>query len=221
MDKSPDPLAVIRNLVIVVGIYLYFIAWIYVNAYYGHFGIPAADLKLDYASYLVFSFNVVMSPRFLWLVGALLVVVVLLQFGRVRSFLQPRQTLWLIVGMAALFPWLFQVAQRVAWDDYLDERNNRSSLRSVQFVFRKDSEIQVPTTVLDTTTLSGQDLVSDLRLLKQDDLRRLKLLGESDGYFIVLNQPTAAPSLGMPVGFVYFIDKKDVLLSKIILSSAK
>lgn len=221
MDKSPDPLAVIRNLVIVVGIYLYFIAWIYVNAYYGHFGIPAADLKLDYASYLVFSFNVVMSPRFLWLVGALLVVVVLLQLGKVRSFLQPRQTLWLIVGMAALFPWLFQVAQRVAWDDYLDERNNRSSLRSVQFVFRKDSEIQVPTTVLDTTTLSGQDLVSDLRLLKQDDLRRLKLLGESDSYFIVLNQPTAAPSLGMPVGFVYYIDKKDVLLSKIILSSAK
>lgn len=220
MEKSPDLLAVIRNLVIVIGIYLYFIAWIYVNAYYGHFGISAADLKLDYASYLVYSFNVLMSTRFLWVVGAVAVAVALLQWPRVRTLLSSNRTLWLVIAMAALFPWLFQIAQRVAWDDYLNERNNRSSLRSIQFVFRKDSDVQAPTTVLDTTTVSGKDLVSDLRLLKQDDLRRLKLLGESDEYFIVLNQPVAAPALGMPVGFVYFIDKKDVLLSKIILSSA-
>lgn len=235
MDNKPNYLSTIRDLVIIIGIYLYFIAWVYVNSYYGHFGISASSLKLDYASYLVFSFNVVMSLRFLWLLIIVVSIAVLLcvlnyllrrRSGRQKlrpllRRLSRAKFLAIICCMAALFPWLFYITQRVAWSDYLDQRTNRGDLRSIQFVFRKDSDMHVPTLILDSLTRSGNDLTGDIRLLTTDDTRSLKLLAETDASYIVLNQHPPDPAFGTPVGFVYFIDKKDVLFARIILSSSQ
>ncbi|MFT3855936.1 MAG: hypothetical protein QM733_24885 [Ilumatobacteraceae bacterium] len=234
MDSKPNYLSTIRDLVIIIGIYLYFIAWVYVNAYYQHFGISGSSLKLDYASYLVFSFNVIMSLRFLWMLIIVIGILIILWF--INYLAHRRGLIWLrkilkrlagakflaiICSMAALFPWLFYITQRVAWSDYVDQRTNRGDLRSIQFVFRKDSDMHAPTLVLDSLSRSGKDLISDIRLLTADDTRSLKLLGQTDDQYIVLNQAPPDPTFGIPVGFVYFIDKKEVLLAKIILSSSQ
>jgi len=234
MDDNRNILSIIRDLTIIIGIYLYFIAYVYVNTYYQHFGISTASLKLDYASYLVFSFNVIMSFRFLRLLiivislaGILCLVNYFLRrpgqhrFQGILSRLSRAKFLAVICCMAALFPWLFYITQRVAWSDYIDQRNNRGDLRSIQFVFRKDSDMHVPALILDSSSRSGKDLISDIRLLTTDDVRSLKLLGETDADYIVLNQPRGDPMLGTPEGFVYFIDKKDILFAKIILSSSQ
>lgn len=234
MDNKPNYLSTIRDLVIVIGIYLYFIAWVYVNAYYQHFGISGSSLKLDYASYLVFSFNVIMSIRFLWLLIIVVSLAVLLwfinyllrrpgqeKFRPMLERLSRAKFLAIICCMAALFPWLFYITQRVAWSDYVDQRTNRGDLRAIQFVFRKDSDMHVPGLILDSLSPSGKDLISDIRLLTTDDTRSLKLLGETDANYIVLNQHPPNPMFGIPVGFIYFIDKKDVLFAKIILSSSQ
>lgn len=220
-----DNLAKISNLVILLGIYLYFIAWVYVHSYYGHFGIAPSALNIDYSAYLVFSFNVLVSTQFLIGLGVF-VLLGLVRMGmivynkRLPSLITRFQFVWLLTFMAGLFPWLFFVAQAAAWKDYTNERLNKGTLRSIEFVFRKDADIQNPAQVLDTAGVAGKDLLGDLRLLKNDSTRLLKLLGESDAYYIVLKQLPVNPAIGaLPIGFVYFVDKKDVLLAKITLSS--
>ena len=59
----------------------------------------------------------------------------------------------------------------------------------------------------------------DLQLLNTDNGRTLRFLGETDQYFIVLHQAQDPGSAQLPQGAIYYIDKKDVLLSHIILSS--
>src|SRR4051794_38644152 len=61
----------IRDLTIIVGIYLYFIAWVYVHFYYEQFGISTESVKIDYNSYLMYSYNVVTSAKFLFWVKVL------------------------------------------------------------------------------------------------------------------------------------------------------
>jgi hypothetical protein len=220
-----EAFAKISNLIILLGIYLYFIAWVYVHSYYGHFGIAPSALNIDYSAYMVFSFNVLVSTRFLVALGVFVALglarMVMIVYNKPLPSLVTRfQFVWLLAFMALLFPWLFYAAQAAAWKDYTDERMNRGTLRSVQFVFRKDADIQNPAQVLDTAGQAGKDLMSDLLLLKNDSTRLLKLLGESDAYYIVLKQLPVDPAIGaLPIGFVYFVDKKDVLLAKITLSS--
>ena len=40
----------IRDLLIVIGIYCYFIAWVYLQTYYDSFGIATESLRLDYSA---------------------------------------------------------------------------------------------------------------------------------------------------------------------------
>ncbi|TDX01570.1 hypothetical protein [Dinghuibacter silviterrae] len=220
-----DYLSKAGNLLLVLGIYVYFSAWVYVHSFYGHFGVSPATLGIDYSAYLVFSFNVFISKPFLVALGVF-AVLGLVRMGlaiahwKAPSFLTRFRLVWLLAFMVLLFPWLFYVAQTAAWNDYTNERLNKGTLRSVQFVFRKDSDVLYPAQVLDTAGQAGQDLLQDLRLLKNDSTRLLKLLGESDAYYIVLSQRPVDPVVGaLPIGFVYFVDKKDVLLAKITLSS--
>jgi hypothetical protein len=218
-------LAKLSNLVILLGIYLYFTAWVYVHSYYGHFGISPSSLNIDYSGYLVFSYNVFISPPFLIALGVFAVLglvrmVLAWRHWTVPAWITRFRLTWLLSFMVLLFPWLFYVAQAAAWQDYTNERLNKGKLRSVQFVFRKDSDVLYPAQVLDTAGEAGRDLLQDLRLLKNDSTRLLRLLGESDAYYIVLSQASIDPAVGaLPIGFVYFVDKKDVLLAKITLSS--
>jgi hypothetical protein len=58
-------LATIRDLLIIIGIYCYFVAWVYLHTYYTSFGIATESLRLDYSAYLIFSYNVLTSPAFI------------------------------------------------------------------------------------------------------------------------------------------------------------
>lgn len=234
-----DNLAKIRDVLIIAAIYIYFIGWIYVNQYYKLFGISTSSLDLEFYSLLVYSYNVITSNSFLvFLIVAASVLLIILGFiwitrsnkshrnsGIIKSFYElfsKYQLLFLVIFMVLLFPILFNITQNAAKTHYVDDRINSRHLKSIQFSFREEAEVLHPSVILDSISIRSNMFYNDIRSLKNDSTQVMKLLGESDEYFIVLNQPppsTIVPHMKpvLPQGYVYFINKKDILLAKIIL----
>lgn len=213
-------LSSIRDLLIIIGIYCYFIAWVYLHTYYASFGIATESLRLDYSSYLVFSYNVLTSGAFIRF--SVLAVVAGICFCGCYLFLLHKasrivrrrllglRTIAIVLAMIAAFPILFNMAKQTALENYAADRTNTGERHRIEFIFRKDAS-------LDSTTIKSNYA---LNILNTDKGKNLRLLGESDAYFIVLNQMPMDPQVGsFPEGAVYYIDKKDVLVSRIILSS--
>lgn len=245
MEKS---IKKIRDLTFILIIYLYFIAWIYVHFYYRQFGISASSVKIDYESYLMYSYNVVTSAPFLFWAGALAGLFLLglligalytwrskatTSFESRRRFLEKKTLVVrlraiqrrysffvLLLFFIVIFPVLFSVARQAALADYKRDRIATKNLKAIQFIFRKDAEMMSPATVLDSALSVTDPFYSDISLLRKDTSQLLRLIGESDQYYIVLQQlPFDQEMNALPSGYVYYIDKKDVLLSKIILRS--
>jgi hypothetical protein len=243
-----DTLKLIRDLTIIIGIYLYFIAWVYVNFYYQQFGISTASVKIDYSSYLMYSYNVITSPPFLyWVKFFVVLVLIRLLVLFVSDLLSKRYTFFakinllllnnlftvtvkkltkqysllvLIIFLVIIFPLLFKVSRRVAVDNYRQDRIHTENLKSIQFIFRKDADLMSPAMVLDSSLSRSHIFYNDLAVLKNDQQQLLRLLAESDDYYIVLQQRPFNKALGaLPLGYVYYVNKKDILLSKIILRS--
>ena len=112
--------------------------------------------------------------------------------------------------MVLLFPFLFHITQAAALQNYRDDRFNPAGLHRIEFIFRKDAGLD------SASAMSNYAL----GLLRNDAGRNLRMLAETDQYFIVLSQIIPAKGSDLfPEGALYYIDKKDVLVSHIILSS--
>ncbi|MEO8763609.1 MAG: hypothetical protein ABI416_04945 [Ginsengibacter sp.] len=240
-----ETLKIIRDLTIIIAIYLYFIAWVYVHFYYQQFGISTDAIRIDYNSYLMYSYNVIISARFMsWIEGyffaAVLIFLFLLllrwlsgkyvYFGKLRAFVANQISLkkfnkmygliFLIAFSIFVFPQLFRISRDAAIDNYKDDRLNTHNLKTIQFIFRKDADLMSPAVVLDSSLSRDNIFYADIGLIKNDPQQLLRLLGESDTYYIVMQQRPYNSKIGaLPSGYVYFINKKDILLSKIILRS--
>jgi hypothetical protein len=221
-------LSTIRDLLIVIGIYLYFIAWVYLHAYYESFGISTESLRLDYSSYLIFSYNVITSAAFVcfaaWatVIGLLACIGFSLWFRKasrgVQRWMAFARPIGVAVAMVALFPLLFGMSRDTALANYAKDRTNTGDRHRIQFLFREDAGFGKKLLSKDSV---GKTLYSsyDQQLLTSDNGKTLRYLGETDEYFIVLHQAQDPGSAQIPEGAVYYVDKKDVLLSHIILSS--
>jgi hypothetical protein len=239
-----DNLAIIRDLLIIAAVFLYFIAKVYVHYYYGMFGLPTQSLNIDYSTYLVFSYNVVSSEPFLWLLACftalyvdirILIIAIVLcthKYSRLswlNSWLNAGKDIvskhkFLLLGMIvlAIFPCLFNCAEAVAIDHNISDRKNVDHFRSIQFLFRKDAEWLNPITTLEALEAKDSLSAEDVQILRQDSAPVLRLLGESDDYYFVLHQgPFDNDLQALPQGYVYSVNKKDVLLAKIILRSTQ
>ena len=243
-----DALKTIRDFTIILAIYLYFIAWVYVHFYYGQFGISTSAIHIDYNSYLIFSYDVCSSPQFLsWLsrlAGIIIVLIIFIELvrrppskieflkkfsGAVKgtsslvstwNFFNRNKLFCFIIVSFLIFPKLFSISREVAIANYREDRLSKKNLKTIEFIFRADAEFLSPTVVLDSTLSSQNNLYSDIKVIKNDSNQILRLLGQSDEYYIVLQQRPYNKELGvLPTGYVYFIDKKDVLIAKIVLRS--
>ncbi len=224
-----------RDLIIVIGIYTYFTAFVYVRSYYDAFGISTESLKIDYSAYLVYAYNVVSTPLFLVVAAVVLAFLMLgragLPFVLPKKFRPTYPFLRKLIRyrfarrlgqLCLLFPILYYTARTVAWQDYLEARKNLKPLRAIQFVFRSSAEGLSPFTKLDSFPLSKNPLSPDMALLKRDPTESLDLLGESDQDFIVLKQPPFDSVYRMvPTGYIYYVNKNDVLLSRVVLQSKR
>ena len=225
-------LAKTRDLIIIIGIFTYFTAFVYVHFYYEAFGLSTQSLKIDYASYLVYAYDVVSSPLFIVCAVVLIGLLVLGKMGLRYLLLKRRAVVgferklvryrfgWRVFELFLLFPFLYYTSRAVARQDYVAARINLMDLKAIQFVFRNSADGLGPAVRLDSLPLATNQLAGDMRLLKQDSSERLNLLGETDEAYIVLNQPPYDPALHqLPSGYIYYVNKNDVLLARISLRS--
>jgi hypothetical protein len=221
----------IRDLIIIVGIYLYFMSWIYLHYYYQTFGVSPGSLHIDYSSYVLFSYIVISSAaflRFLFLVilGLFLFAIVFryIHHPACKTFQQwIYQCRWYIIfsAMVLLFPILFSVAAKVAAEQAMEDRSDLRGRPIIQFIFRKNAEgFNAYPPADNSPDILTAERKADLTLLRSDSVQSFRLLGESDAYYLILRQAPLNKTLGvLPNGAVYFVNKNDVLLTKIILSS--
>jgi hypothetical protein len=235
-----DTLSRISNLLIITAVFLYFTAWVYVHFYFGQFGLTTGSLKIDYSTYLVYSYNVFFSFQFLYILIPLLILWLAVQviLYRTNKFKDMRpayasmhrriRTIRVTIGrnkfgflvllMLIAFPPLFICARAVALSDYDRDRFGKSYLKKVQFIFNKGAEWLSSDTVV-VLPPEHQRFKQDIARLKYDTADLLRLLAESDNYFFVLLQgPYDKRSKTFPEANVFLINKKDVLLSKIIIT---
>jgi hypothetical protein len=226
-------LAKTRDLIIIIGIYTYFTAFVYVHFYFGAFGLSTQSLKIDYTEYLVYAYDVVSAPLFIFYALALIVLmflgkIVLSKVFRKRlrgSFSNRRRLLRYrfagkVFQLVLLFPFFYCTARAIAGEDYLHARMDLKGLKAIQFVFRRTAEGLSPQTQLDSVPLPFNELSGDLYILKRDTSQRLLLLGESETTYMVLNQPPYDTVYHqLPTGYIYAVNKNDILLSRIVLRS--
>lgn len=216
-----DTLSRISSLLVVTAVFLYFTAWVYMHFYYEQFGLTTGSLKIDYSTYLVYSYNVFFSFQFLYILIPLSILTLLIRvlYGRIvvmRETLTRHKFGLLLLLMLLAFPLLFLCARAVALSDYHRDREGDSYLKKVQFIFNKDAECLSSS---DTAViLPPERFKLDVSTLKYDTAGILRLLAESDDYFFVLRQgPYNATYRRFPEGYVFLVNKKDVLLAKIVL----
>ena len=226
-------LAKTRDLIIIIGIYTYFTAFVYVHFYYDAFGLSTQSLKIDYASYLVYAYDVVSAPLFVLWAGVVIVLLLAWRIGLPyllpdrlrpsRPFLRKLARYRFagrVLQLILLFPFLYYTSRTIARQDYLQARKNLKELRGIQFVFRNTAEGLSPFSRLDSIPLSRNELVGDMQLLKRDTNQVLRLLGETDQNYIVLNQVRYDTSGHfIPTGYIYYVNKNDVLFPRIVLRS--
>jgi hypothetical protein len=221
----------IGKLVFGVVVYVYFTAWIYVHFYYEEFGISTSTIRIDYRSYLIFSWNVFASLHFLIITAALAAAGGFSYYLIKRTYrkkkkafsIEPKkQFILLVTGLILLFPYLFYHGRYCALANYRNDRIHTGYLKSIQFVFRQGADFLSPTFAQDSLKNLPEELSADIKLIRRDKFQQLKLLGESDDKFIILNQSPYDDSLQkIPEGYIYFIAKSDVLVSKITLGSSQ
>src|SRR6185312_15565396 len=157
-----DALKVIRDFTIILAIYLYFIAWVYVHFYYHQFGISTDVIRIDYNLYLLFSYNVVTSVQFISYAGNNNFVLGIWQL------LKKYRLLLLVIICILVFPKLFSISREVAIANYREDRQSTQNLKTIEFIFRKDAEFLSPTVVLDSSLSPQNNLFADITIIKND-----------------------------------------------------
>lgn len=204
----------VRDILIVVGIFLFFTGWVYVHYFYDYFGLSISLVNINYADYLVYSYNVLTSYF-----GIPLLALVLLIFIY-RRWLVKFISLTIFLAVL-LFPALYLLAKKVASENALEIRSFRQSMRHISFVFKQDADFLAYKFSSDSLLRSTGIMQRDLNILKDTTVpSRLYLLGQNQEYFFVLFQELGPPEIkSLPFGSVYFINKSYVLYSKVTLTS--
>src|ERR1035438_4908527 len=97
----------LRDLLIIGGSFFFFTGWIYIYYFYDYFGISLSLVSIDYSTFIVYSFVVMISYYGLPLAG---VITLVLSY---RLWLKKYVTLMVLVALL-LFPGLFVLAKSVA-----------------------------------------------------------------------------------------------------------
>lgn len=204
----------LRDILIIAGVFLFFTGWIYNYYFYDYFGISISLVSVDYATYIVYSFVVLVSYYGLPLLA--LIALILLYTKWLKKYF----TLITVIVLL-LFPGLYMLAKKVANDKAVELRTVRNSMRQISFVFKDDAGYLCYK--FNNDSLPGNNLLvkHDLGILKNTGFPgQLYLLGQNQEYFFVLYQPPPTPEIkGLPLGNIYFVDKKEVLYSKITITS--
>jgi hypothetical protein len=204
---NQDMLAILRNVILIQSIYIYFMGWTYAFYLFNHFGISLNSVDIPFYYYFAYSYSVITETSAIKLVVAAFFAIYLVtsfapsyfkKWGLTFYFKKWGLTLLLIV----LFPIFFSIAKERADKEALYKRMGYA--KTVSFVFRKDATKSYPN-----------------EFINANNRGKLKLLIQTNDRFYVIYQPQGEGK-AIPYGFTYDIARADILLAKIeVLSTTK
>lgn len=197
-----NAITALRDMAIILGVYVYFAGFSYVYRLYGELGIQSAVQSLSIQDRTVFAYNLVDAAHEefgvrLYL-GCLVVALLVPALKRLPSESLAKVVLGaLAVG---LFVVTFNYAKHVAIVDALDIRMGRVA-KSVSVTL---SDCAAAKAVCDG-------------LAAAEDKGRLWLLADTESEIMLLAQPSSDGAAELPIGRVYRIRKDEVLALRVSL----
>ncbi|HTH82074.1 MAG TPA: hypothetical protein VL490_04020 [Mucilaginibacter sp.] len=165
--EMPNP-AKIRDITVIIAVYLYFSGWIYVYAYFGYYGLSMSQLDIDFYSLLIYSFNPFVNifnifslPRIIILAVLISVIAYLL---RKTKFMKVIKEHFLIPLLIIIFPALYYLsnAAGVSQAKY-DWVNNKHP--NISLMFKND--------FYEDTVKKDTSLVNNIKISRQSKKRLL------------------------------------------------
>jgi hypothetical protein len=128
----------LKGIVLFLGIYLFFIGWVYLTTYFRQFGFTTANIKIELHDYYVYGFYSIQrsTTLLLTLLLFLLLCIVLIHLKTAAAIK------YSILGVAAIaiFPISFQASQHAATERAreLSHRKTVDQIPDVYIFFKKD-----------------------------------------------------------------------------------
>jgi hypothetical protein len=210
----------LKGIVLFLGIYLFFIGWVYLTTYFRQFGVTAANIKIELHDYYVYGFYSIQRSTALMvtLLLFLLLCIVLLQ---IKSKAPIKYS---ILGIAAIviFPISYPAARSAAIDraKELSHRKSADQIPDVYIFFKNDYLADLSksasTTSDDSVTHNSLIWANDYRqssvkslyyAMKKEQL--VELYQNDETLYVFCNTDSTGKDPN-PRVFVYAFDKKDI-----------
>jgi len=195
-QDSVDLFSILRNVLFLLGVYLYWTGWNYAYYYFYHFGISLHVVQIPAYSFVVYSYSVITAPQ-VWIWGSVFLILLLASQWKRRLVL----VLLTVSAGIWLFPVLYNAAEATA-KDAARQRRSGYYAKTIAFVLKP-----------------GADKLYPRSFLCQNKYQRLKLLAQTPTNYYVFYQPPAAEDGQLPYAMTYDILRSDVLLAEIELQN--
>jgi hypothetical protein len=205
-SRIRDVLSILRDLVLIAAICLYFTGWLYIQTLYNIFGLSSLSLDIPIQYFFVYSYPVVAyasskiiaalfsTSIFIVVLLAMLVIAIFVGFIFTPPYVKRISLILLMVIVLPAFLYLARKnAIELATETSKEIRRGRAP--KIMFVLRKDAGRVYPREFIDAN--------------KNGNLRLL--LHTKERYY-AFSQP---PGEALAVGCVYDISRNDILLSRI------
>lgn len=191
----PEFLSNLKNVVLIVALYLYFAGWLHAYYFFQQFGVSLHSVDIPVYYFFIYSFSV-----FLTFWGAVLLGVVIIFLTLVVKY-RPSWGYLMVIASILLFMGIYFVAKAAGMRDAAEKRSGYAN--TVQFVFKKD-----------TAEILDPEFVD----LNRND--RLQLLTMTKDRYLVFYQPKGEGD-AQPNATTYSIAASDVALAKVDLPSPR
>jgi hypothetical protein len=192
-SRQPEFLSVVKDVVLVFALYLYFAGWLHAYYFFQQFGVSLNSVDIPVYYFFIYSFSVFLT---FWGFVVLVVVIISLTLA-VKG--RPSWGYLLVIALISLFPGIFYAARAAGMSDASEKRSGYAS--TVQFVFKKDAAETFDEEFID---------------LNKND--RLQLLTVTKDRYLVFCQPKGEGD-AQPNATMYSIAAADVALAKVDLPS--
>jgi len=211
-EAKNDLLAILRNVIFFVAIYLYFIGWTYAYYLYSHFGVSLYSLDIPVYYFFIYSYAVIYSHKWwvMLLLGGFFIIVIAL-----RSRKELRK-LVAISFLLVFFPVSFGIAKTTAFESALLLRKGYG--QTINLVFR-EAQKETLKGNSESNTAPEIEKQSNIKnypevIIKANEEGELRLLTQTKDKFYVLYQPKEENG-ELPMCYTYVISATDISLATI------
>lgn len=213
---------VLKSLTFFLGLYLFFLGWLYLYYYFQQFDVAASSVTVSLPSFYNFGFIALIYKNMLVVFSIFFSIFFFVYYNRGRI---KYAYILLFAGIFLFFILSFYLTRDNAKETAMRILKKEANLNPVYFDFTadflksmtKDSAelklLNTPNSVLARRLIKNQSV----KLLKYNDETQLYLIYENNESFFVINNQNPKGKLGLSIE-IFSINKKDINYATKILS---